>query len=569
MAASPAHRGERWRLTGSLSVSNPLSLITTRPAPCGTFRRLAMQVNWLTTAPSVADPTCRFGVRATLTLTLFCLAVARLYVSPHYAADLATVPDSVEYAVGAQRIVTIHSYSIAINGVSYPPRYSPWFSLLLAPAYAASPADLGAGIIVVFLFSMIGVAASYRIGDRLAGPAVGAISGAAVLFAPGFAGLTKNILTDAPAVSLMLVGAMVFLDGSQRQFRTWHFAAGGIVSALVLGLRPPSTVIALPFFWVAYFGSAKRLQNILTTGTPILLVCAATLLYQQSVFGDWRRSGYQFWCPVPYDYPSMVFSLRYVLRNLEQLVDPKFIAVLGLGVVGAIMVRRLIGGAALVIHAIVSALALTIFYLFYFYPDRRFHLPIIVFAVLIGSVGVTARVAPILGKRATQSALAVLVVLLLIQLWHRVATQNREPARWQMMMALRQTPDNSILITTLDPVYLEPLVVRGSHRRVVPLSRNVEYASKVFAWKRIPQLVLPPVSWSDHRTTALKESGAGEACPITVEDGIETVVALARRYPVYVDAATAEGGSQQINRLHEYFSFEPVAMKLFRLTLNH
>ena len=73
-----------------------------------------------------------------LVFLLLNLAIAFIIIfrSAYNASDLAIVPDSVEYTVAASRLVTDQSYTIVIDGQSWPPRYAPWFSMLvIAPAY--------------------------------------------------------------------------------------------------------------------------------------------------------------------------------------------------------------------------------------------------------------------------------------------------------------------------------------------------------------------------------------------------------------------------------------------------
>ena len=68
---------------------------------------------------------------------LCALALVKLYRSPYSASNLDFPPDAQEHVIAAQRLVLFGSYSIEINGVSYPPRYPPWFLVLvLAPFYA-------------------------------------------------------------------------------------------------------------------------------------------------------------------------------------------------------------------------------------------------------------------------------------------------------------------------------------------------------------------------------------------------------------------------------------------------
>jgi len=73
-----------------------------------------------------------------LVFLLINLAIAFiiLFRTAYNASDLEIVPDSVEYTVTASRLVTDQSYTIVMDGQSWPPRYPPWFSMLvIAPAY--------------------------------------------------------------------------------------------------------------------------------------------------------------------------------------------------------------------------------------------------------------------------------------------------------------------------------------------------------------------------------------------------------------------------------------------------
>src|SRR4051812_49969556 len=69
------------------------------------------------------------------------LAARHLYRSPYAASDLRITPDEVEYAVCARRLATLGRYDLPLPeptsaGITtVPPRYTPWFSALLAPAY--------------------------------------------------------------------------------------------------------------------------------------------------------------------------------------------------------------------------------------------------------------------------------------------------------------------------------------------------------------------------------------------------------------------------------------------------
>ena len=68
-------------------------------------------------------------------------AAARLYRPAFGASDLYVTPDSGEYAVGAHRLATLGRYDLEIERIAYPPRYPPWFSLCLSPAYSSPRAS--------------------------------------------------------------------------------------------------------------------------------------------------------------------------------------------------------------------------------------------------------------------------------------------------------------------------------------------------------------------------------------------------------------------------------------------
>jgi len=94
-----------------------------------------------------------------LVFLLINLAIAFiiLFKTAYNASDLEIVPDSVEYAVAASRLVTDQSYTIVIDGQSWPPRYTPWFSMLvIAPAYLLFGDEPGNAVLPILFASLLG-----------------------------------------------------------------------------------------------------------------------------------------------------------------------------------------------------------------------------------------------------------------------------------------------------------------------------------------------------------------------------------------------------------------------------
>jgi hypothetical protein len=99
----------------------------------------------------------------------------------------------------------------------------------------------------------------------------------------------------------------------------------------------------------------------------------------------------------------------------------------------------------------------------------------------------------------------------------------------------RATPDDAWVVTLLEPVYLEPFL-RGTRRRVVPYDRQVEYASKLVATRRIDPLSPPARGPDDHRAEGLLRGGARDVCAWTADEAPERLLAAVRQgIPVYVE----------------------------------
>ena len=93
------------------------------------------------------------------------IAVIILFRTAYNASDLEIVPDSVEYTVAASRLVTDQSYTVVIDGQSWPPRYAPWFSMLvIAPAYLIFGNEPGNAVFPILFASLLGIGTAFVIG---------------------------------------------------------------------------------------------------------------------------------------------------------------------------------------------------------------------------------------------------------------------------------------------------------------------------------------------------------------------------------------------------------------------
>jgi hypothetical protein len=482
-------------------------------------------------------------------LLLISATVVRVWTSPQRASNLDVVPDSEEYAIGAQRLATLGRYDIEIDRVAYPPRYAPWFPAMLAPVFLVAPREIGAAILPVLAFALAAVWAAYRIGRRLAGAgggpdggvlagllggaAAGALLGSNVVF-----GLwARQIMSDVPATAL----ALWALDRYLARAETGRGSAWvpAILVAFATALRVESAALWLPFALQTGREPAHGVRRLMILTLPLLALVVATAVYQHATFGDVRRNGYMFWAPLPCDYPKLTYSLDYIGRNLVSLRTPGFFVAAAFGAVGAsvllaqgsVLARRALVFAALV------ALPETAFHLVFSFASPRFHLNLIAFLSVIGAAGVASTIPAdwVRRVRFAPAAIAPAVIALVPALLPGL--RPRVSIRTTTAEALaRETPDDAVVVSGIDPVFLEFHLLPGTRRRVVPANRGIEYASKAVAWKRIP-LPDPVPKWSEQEGIAwLVEHGAVRVCPFTADERPDQIAAWVRQgTPVFLD----------------------------------
>lgn len=483
------------------------------------------------------------GVWLLIVAALIVLAVGRYYVSPEWASELWISPDEVEPAAAAQRLATLGRLDIELAGRTWPIRYPPLFALLLTPAYLVAPGKLGAGIFVALAFAVGAVLASAWIGRAMGGNRAGLFAGLAVLLHPLLARQATTLTTDIPASAAALACCALFVTTAgptacNRARTLRRYLLAGLMIALAIGLRPMSAVVVLPWLWLIFRRSGDRLLRLGALLAPVAVLVVATALYQYAWFGDFRRTGYQFWAPVPLDYFSLTFSPRYLAANLNVWLEPRGWPVLLLGLAGVIVLwaRPRPSDRAALLAAALTALPLSAVHLFFCFSYLRFHDLMLYFACLFAAVA-TVRVAR---DRRLVAALATLLVVLVVAV-SLTAERGFPPRKRLIADAIRAgTEPDALIISGIDAVYLQAAALKDSRRDLLPAGRWAEYANKLAAWRRIDDPQPPPAHFADHRCPGLLAGGAFDVFPITAMESPEAVIDILRSgRPVYMDLMTS------------------------------
>lgn len=486
-------------------------------------------------------------IQSALVLILLATAAVWFYRAPYKASGLEVPPDTVEYALAPLQLLETGHYEIILEGRPLPPRYPPWFSVIvIAPAYLLLGHDPGNAILPITLTAVLGVFFAWAIGRRITNSSLGGIfAGLALLAVPTYNLWASQVMSDVPSIAVMLGACLLYLHVLDRLPSAWRDFFAGLLVAIAMLFRPVFAAMALPFVLAFWRQRKIFLRRTAIFLIPLVSAAIGTALYNRATFGSPWRNGYHFWTPVPSDYPNLTFSLDYVQTNLWVLTHtafPIFFAIALLAWIIARMTPRKNALSAsrqgllqLVFFFVLTAGPIVAFHLLYFFPTDRFQLP-----VLAGTAVITGCIVALLFEERWLSLLKlVLPTLLLMAIAYRITTPEPPPARRLAADEIRQhTPANAIVISAIDPVYLERMAASGSARRIVPLSRRVEYASKLLAPRRIEHPDPPPVNWHDHRAIGLVRGGAEEAVRFVASEQVENLAARARAgTPIFLDAS--------------------------------
>jgi hypothetical protein len=152
-----------------------------------------------------------------------------------------------------------------------------------------------------------------------------------------------------------------------------------------------------------------------------------------------------------------------------------------------------------------------------------------------------------------------------------LARPATEPTRRYTVDLLDDTlPKRALLISHTDPVYLDFFLNKKGERVVLPLSRDVEYASKLVAPARIPAPDPPPTHALDHRCPGILNGGGFDVLAAVASEpaGVEAInAALDAGTPVFLDATHLHPDQLAIiDSLQSRYGMRRLAKGLYQLS---
>ena len=163
--------------------------------------------------------------------------------------------------------------------------------------------------------------------------------------------------------------------------------------------------------------------------------------------------------------------------------------------------------------------------------------------------------------------LVFVLVLALAIAWRIMIPDAAPHRRIAVEQIQRFTSGGDVIISGIDPAYLEILLGDSPPRRIIPISRNVEYASKLIALQPVGRLDPPPAGWRATRNRGLARLGAVDPIPITAADQLGALAELApRNRRLFLETSSIAGSDASIlDLIRKACELTPVAPSLFRL----
>jgi len=529
------------------------------------------------------------------------LDIFGLYVPARFGTCWLVIPDALENAFCADNFLREGHYGFYLNGVLHPSRYLPWFPLLFLAPFQAVTGDVygavygawaaAAGLAAVMFLSCWQTtvrpgAAGVR--DHIRGSLAGLLTFPVLLLSSFFIALTGYAMTEVPYL-LFCVWAMILwtrlatrpgIDTASLMWCAVLIALGGSVrsSAYPMLLLPYLLIFMREKNW------KRRFLLWFLAALPTALVLIASNIFNWVVFGSPFRTGYHFWCPVPYDFMTLTFHPRYAAQYLPRLVREKgFWLTMALLTVCAVWfcasraarkekilsLAKWTAWEASMAFALLQSLVIFVLYIVYFFYDKRMYLPILVMVLPPAASAAAHLLRMIFKKRRTANwILAGAAIVLQSIVMHNLndyhkAIRRIPDDRTKLEILSAMLPGNAVLLSSFNPAVADKFFLHGTDRKVIPVNRIHEYADKIAAPQKVKDCDPPPRNAFDNLAPGLlSQPGCYLPFPYALSDNparLEEI--LNDRIPVYFVTGTKMTVPAEIQATFEFADPEIVGKK--------
>lgn len=444
-------------------------------------------------------------------LLCFFLLLLFFALTAFYPADscffAAIVPDSTENALSACHLIQYGKCGFFLNDVWHPSRYS-----FLLPATFFAPwvwlfaGEIMAGVygcffaVLLLLFSLAGIGKNLK-----SFPAV-LLAFPFLLLLPQFILLANAAMTEIPYTALLALQLFLLVKTvSKKDISIPFLILFSLVCAWTGGIRSTGYFMLFPFALLIFLRIKEWGRRFLYWGLlaiPAFAVLAGTLYCNWRTFGSIGRSGYHYWCPVPYDFPSLCFQFSYIKKNLAVYLHPGFyvpflLCLSSAFVYFSLMRKNSCEQGKKIFSLWKWSFFFTVFhygilislYSFHYWCFSRFFLPSSILALAVSSAALYRSIS-ILSRRRRKRKIAIVFSLAAVSvgfLLNFLLEPLQVPVTYSEIEILKfckkYLPEKSLLIITFNPAL--STFYLGKEQTLIPFSRDSEYAGKVAALEKI------------------------------------------------------------------------------------
>ncbi len=526
------------------------------------------------------------------TALLFALAVVR-WVPPDAQGDLYPLPDAIQYTVSAQNIAQGKGYVVELAGRVHPPRYPIGFPLSLAPVFLLG-GEFRHAAIAVFLYAMLFFLPLGLVAWRFFGQGAAFWTILFAGFSPVFVQHSSMIMSES--LSLLMIGTIFAIELLGSRGRRNYFCLGllGGFAALVrytglMALIPTGLRALKEKTWRA------RLTAIGTLAIGVAIFLAPTLCFNAQSYGDLFRNGYHYWQPERYENPGFTFGIDYALnhavvtwakhpqplliyyaRVLSGVDGGLFapivplLALLGVCFFWCKRKSHGLGGgleqavpgpgwrkkeknveAATLVASVCRLLSypffLYLFYSCYHSDESRFLLPALFPTSLLAGMAASQLIQRIRGG----GPVLALTLFAVFFFTSKPSAFSRPHLRPQLRYLIVQRyneflPNDAVLLTSMDPLYLEAHLRKGTDRVVMALLPDTSHATPI-APHPLPRPSGRAMSIEEYRRWSLD---FGAEYPVPVFGFHKAALEPLKDRPIFLDLASHQRGvGRKIRRL--------------------
>lgn len=363
----------------------------------------------------------------------------------------------------------------------------------------------------------------------------------------------------------------------------------GVLIALGGSVRSSAyPMLALPFLLIFMRGKDWKHRFLLwfLAALPTALVLLASNIFNWAVFGSPFRTGYHFWCPVPYDFMPLTFNIRYAEEYLPRLVREKgFFLTMALLAVCAVWfcasraarkqklwsLPNWTAWEASMAFALLQSVIIFVLYIVYFFYDKRMYLPILVMVLPPAASAAAHLLRMILKKRQTVCwILAGAAIVLQIIAMHNLndyhkAIRGIPNDREKLEYLSSILPGNAVLLSMFNPAVADRFFQHGTDRKIIPVNRIHEYADKIAAPQKVKVCDPPPRDAVDNLAPGLlSQPGCYLPFPYALSDDpafFEELMEKNEGVPFYFITGTNRMAPKEIRAVLEFADADIVAQK--------